>query len=111
MDGLVAKANYGNVKFKDPVAEGQRVADILKNQENCDLVICLSHLGWEGEPYSDVELIENTRNIDVVLGGHSHSYFEGPKYYQNLDGKEIPVQQMGKSAVFVGKMVVKLKKD
>ena len=111
LDGRVAKENYGNVKFKDPVAEGQRVADILKNQENCDLVICLSHLGWEGEPYSDVELIENTRNIDVVLGGHSHSYFEGPKYYQNLDGKEIPVQQMGKSAVFVGKMVVKLKKD
>lgn len=111
LEGLVTRANYGNVKFKDPVAEAQRVADILKNQEDCDLVICLSHLGWEGEPYSDVELIENTRNIDLVLGGHSHSYFEVPKFYTNLDGVEVPVQQMGKNSAYVGKMVVKLKKD
>ena len=102
LDGLVAHANYGNVKFEDPVSEGQRVADLLKNQEHCDLVICLSHLGWKGEPYSDIELIENTCNIDIVLGGHSHSFFEGP---------ELPVQQMGKSAAFVGRMVVKMQKN
>ena len=47
LDGLVAHANYGNVKFEDPVSEGQRVADLLKNQEHCDLVICLSH--WDGK--------------------------------------------------------------
>ena len=80
LDGLVAHANYGNVKFEDPVSEGQRVADLLKNQEHCDLVICLSHLGWKGEPYSDIELIENTCNIDIVLGGHSHSFFDGPEF-------------------------------
>ncbi len=111
LDGLVAHANYGNVKFEDPVSEGQRVADLLKNQEHCDLVICLSHLGWKGEPYSDIELIENTRNIDIVLGGHSHSFFEGPEFYKNLDGIEVPVQQMGKSAAFVGRMVVKMQKN
>lgn len=110
LDGLVAHANYGNVKFEDPVSEGQRVADLLKNQEHCDLVICLSHLGWKGEPYSDIELIENTCNIDIVLGGHSHSFFEGPEFYKNLDGIEVPVQQMGKSAAFVGRMVVKMQK-
>ena len=111
LDGLVAHANYGNVKFEDPVSEGQRVADLLKNQEHCDLVICLSHLGWKGEPYSDIELIENTRNIDIVLGGHSHSFFEVPEFYKNLDGIEVPVQQMGKSAAFVGRMVVKMQKN
>ena len=111
LDGLVAHANYGNVKFEDPVSEGQRVADLLKNQEHCDLVICLSHLGWKGEPYSDVELIENTRHIDIVLGGHSHSFFEGPEFYKNLDGVEVPLQQMGKSAAFVGKMKVKMQKN
>ena len=111
LDGLVAHASYGDVKFEDPVSEGQRIADLLKTKERCDLVICLSHLGWEGEPYSDVELIENTRNIDIVLGGHSHSFFEAPKYYKNLDGIEVPVQQMGKHAAFVGKMVVKLQKN
>ena len=111
LDGLVAHASYGDVKFEDPVSEGQRIADLLKTKERCDLVICLSHLGWEGEPYSDVELIENTRNIDIVLGGHSHSFFETPRYYKNLDGIEVPVQQMGKHAAFVGKMVVKLQKN
>lgn len=111
LDGLVAHASYGDVKFEDPVSEGQRIVDLLKTKERCDLVICLSHLGWEGEPYSDVELIENTRNIDIVLGGHSHSFFETPRYYKNLDGIEVPVQQMGKHAAFVGKMVVKLQKN
>ncbi len=111
LEGLVAKESYGDVKFEDPVSEAQRIADLLKAQEKCDLVICLSHLGWKGEPYSDVELIENTRNIDVVLGGHSHSFFEEPVYYPNLDGEEIPLQQMGKHAAFVGKMVLRMAKD
>ncbi len=111
LDGLVAAHCYGNVKFNDPVSVAQRVADILKVKEGCDIVICLSHLGWNDEPYSDVELVENTRNIDVVLGGHSHSFFDGPKFYKNLDGTQVPVQQMGKHAAFVGKMVLKLKKN
>lgn len=111
LDGLVASECYGNVKFEDPVSEAQRIADLLRNEEHCDVVICLSHLGWKGEPYSDIELIENTRGIDVVLGGHSHSYFEEPEYYKNLDGIEIPVQQMGKNGAFVGKMILKLQKN
>lgn len=111
LEGLVAKESYGDVKFEDPVSEAQRIADLLKTREKCDLVICLSHLGWKGEPYSDIELIENTKNIDVVLGGHSHSFFESPLYYKNLDGVEIPLQQMGKHAAFVGKMVLTLQKD
>lgn len=111
LEGLVAKASYGDVKFEDPVSEAQRIADLLKMQEKCDLVICLSHLGWKGEPYSDVELIENTCNIDVVLGGHSHSYFEKPEYYKNLDGVEVSLQQMGKHAAFIGKMVLTLQKN
>lgn len=111
LEGLVASECYGNVKFEDPVSEAQRVTDLLKNQEHCDLVICLSHLGWEGEPYSDIELIENTHDIDVVLGGHSHSYFDAPKYYKNLDGIEVPVQQMGKNGAFVGQMILKLQKN
>lgn len=62
--------------FENPIEAAQRVADILKNREKCDLVVCLSHLGWQGKPYSDETLILNTRNIDIVLGGHSHSYFD-----------------------------------
>lgn len=111
LDGLVAAECYGNVKFEDPVSEAQRIADLLKEKEHCDVVVCLSHLGWKEEPYSDISLIENTRHIDLVLGGHSHSFFVSPKFYENLDGVKVPVQQMGKNGAFVGKVVLKLQKE
>ncbi len=111
LEGLVAAECYGDVKFEDPVSEAQRVAAFLKEKEHCDLVICLSHLGWKDDLYSDISLIENTRYIDLVLGGHSHSYFEKPEFYENLDGERIPLQQMGKNAAFVGKVVLKLEKE
>lgn len=111
LEGLVAAECYGDVKFEDSVSEAQRVAAFLKEKEHCDLVICLSHLGWKDDPYSDISLIENTRYIDLVLGGHSHSYFEKPEFYENLDGERIPLQQMGKNAAFVGKVVLKLEKE
>ena len=111
LEGLVAKANYGDTKFEDPLTEAQRITDILRDEEGCDVVVCLSHLGWNAEPYSDIRLIENTRRIDVVLGGHSHSYFDEPVYYKNLDGIDTPVQQMGKNAAFIGKIVINLQKE
>lgn len=111
LEGLVQAKNCKGVVFENPIEAALRVADFLKNQEKCDLVICLSHLGWQGTPYSDEALIANTRHIDVVLGGHSHSYFERPLFYKNLDGKEIPLQQMGKNAVYVGEIRVKLEKN
>lgn len=111
LEGLVQAHCYGGVVFKDPIEAAQQVADVLKEKEKCDLVICLSHLGWRGEPYSDETLIPHTRNIDIVLGGHSHSYFDKTLFYKNLDGKEIPLQQMGKNAVYVGRMKVTLEKN
>lgn len=110
LEGLVASSCYGGVKFEDPFTEVQRIADYLKMEEGCDAVVCLSHLGWKDGDYSDIQLIQRTRNVDVVLGGHSHSYFESPRYYKNLDGVEIPVQQMGKNGAFLGKMVLKFNK-
>ena len=66
------------------------------------MVICLSHLGWlEGEE-GDKGFIAGTPGIDVVLGGHSHTYFEHPQYILNSEGHEIVVNHMGKNARFVG---------
>lgn len=113
MEGLVQAANCEGVVYNEPNAAANEVADLLKNKEGCDAVICLSHLGWKSgplNPASDENLIANTRNIDVVLGGHSHSLFVSPEYYKNLDGKEVSNYQMGKSAVYVGKMVLKFVK-
>lgn len=101
LDGLVYREYYGKVVYTDPVKAVNKMAAFLKTKKHCDLVICLSHLGWQGN-MSDETLIAQTRNIDVVLGGHSHSYFDKPLFYKNLDGEMIPVQQMGKYGRYLG---------
>lgn len=102
MDGLVSAENYKGVKFEDPVSATERVVGLLRGQEHCDVVICLSHLGWDIEGIDDVEVIPATRDIDVVLGGHSHTYFEYPEIVKNADGKDVICNQMGKNGRFVG---------
>ena len=110
LSGLVSNDNCIGVKYLDPVKEANRVVEILKKKK-CDVIICISHLGWM-DSYEDGDeyLVSGTRGIDLVLGGHSHTYFETLRYVKNLDGKEIPVDQNGKHALFVGKMVLDLKK-
>ena len=102
LEGLVAAHTCEGVRFLDPIATAQPIADYLKNQAGCDLVICLSHLGWMTAGLSDEEFIAGTRNIDLVLGGHSHTYFTNPQVLQNADNKSVPNNQMGKNARFVG---------
>lgn len=110
LEGLVATQNYGKVKYLDPGQTALKVATFLKQQKKCDLVICLSHLGWKIDGEDDVEMIPESRDIDLVLGGHSHTYFKQLEYVKNLDGHLVPVDQNGKHAIFVGKMTVLLKK-
>lgn len=102
LQGLVAAHTCEGVRFVDPIEAAQPVADYLKNVERCDLVVCLSHLGWQIAGVSDEEFIAATRNIDVVLGGHSHTYFASPQIVENADGIRVPDNQMGKNARYVG---------
>lgn len=114
MEGLVQAKNFEGVVYKDPVEEANKVAEYLKIDEKCDLVICLSHLGWKSginNPASDEYLIPRTRHIDVVLGGHSHTFFEKTLFYKNLDGEDVPLQQMGKNGIYVGTMELKFSKE
>ncbi len=111
MEGLVTGANYRGVMYKDPVESANRVAELLKLKEHCDIIICLSHMGWKAgvnNPECDEYIIARTRYIDVVLGGHSHSFFKEPIFYRNLDGEEVALQQMGKNAQYVGTMKLTL---
>lgn len=107
LDGLVDKKNYRQTEYLDPVATAQQMADILRRKK-CDLVICISHLGWEEQGMGDQELISYTKGIDLVLGGHSHTYFKTLRYVNNADGKPVPDDQNGKSGIYIGKMVVTL---
>ena len=111
LKGLVSTANYGCIKYEDPIQKANETAEILKKKEKCDVVICLSHLGWDIDGIDDTELIPATRNIDLVLGGHSHTYFKQLQYLNNLDGKPVGDDQNGKSAIYVGKMTLDIVKN
>lgn len=107
-DGLVAKENYAGVKYFSPIDAARRCVDKLE-EKGCDLIVCLSHLGWRiNNEYNDEKLVAATSGIDILLGGHSHDYFPEPQYYKNVDGKNVFVQQMGKNGRYVGYVNVKM---
>ena len=109
LDGLVDHKNYRSTEYLDPVKTAQETADLLKTK-HCDLVVCISHLGWEEKGMGDQEVISHTRGIDLVLGGHSHTYFRQLRYVDNLDGKPVADDQNGKSGIYIGKMKITLEK-
>lgn len=111
LDGLVDATKCVGVKYLDPVATADKVAHELRHDKKCDVVICLSHLGWSMEnDVDDEEMLAKNHDIDIVLGGHSHTYFTELKYAPNADGKLIPDDQNGKHAVFVGKIKLTLER-
>ena len=110
MKGLVSDKNCPGVKYLDPARVALETATMLKQEKKCDMVICISHLGWGSNRGEDDQyMISGSRNIDLVLGGHTHTYMQQLEYWNNLDGKPVPVDQNGKSGCFVGKIVVDLK--
>ena len=110
LEGLVFTKNYGPLRFLDPVEKTNEMVDILKRQKKCDVVICISHLGWGNSQYPDNRFIQQTRGVDLVLGGHTHTYFQELQYEKNLDGQPVPVDQNGKHAAFVGKLLLTFQK-
>jgi 5'-nucleotidase len=110
MKGLVSDKNCTGVKYSDPARVALETATMLKEKEKCDMVICISHLGWNSNRGEDDQyMIHGSRNIDLVLGGHTHTYFTLLEYENNMDGKPVPVDQNGKGACFIGRLVVDLK--
>ena len=106
LEGLVAEKNCPGVNFLDPSTVANKMASMLKKEKKCDVVICISHLGWSDNPLSDQNVFSKTRGIDLVLGGHSHTYFQTLDYVKDLDGKLIPVDQNGKHGIFIGKLTL-----
>ena len=111
LEGLVFTKNYGPLRFLDPVEVTNQMVDILRRQKKCDYVICISHLGWERSEYPDEQFLKQTRGVDLVLGGHTHTYFTELQYVKNADGIAVPVDQNGKHAAFVGKLLLTFNKQ
>ena len=110
IEGLVMKENIAGVKYIDPIQATKEMVSVLRDKERCDIVVCLSHLGWKLAPeyIDDQVLISSTTGIDIVLGGHSHTYMKKMEWVDNAEGKSIPVDQNGKHGAFVGKITLKL---
>lgn len=108
LNGLVDKGLYKETVYLDPVEIAQDMSRILKKEHKCDLIICLSHLGfsYKNEPYkiSDLELAKKTKNIDLIIGGHTHTFLEKPVIEKNSDGKEVLINQVGCYGLNLGRI-------
>jgi 5'-nucleotidase len=106
LDGLVGKQNYGETRYLDPLDTALKMESSLKNDQHCDLVICLSHLGlsYENSKISDTTLAPHTKYTDLIVGGHTHSFMEKPLVFKNAVGNPILVNQAGWAALETGKI-------
>lgn len=108
LKGLVGKKSYGDTEYLDPIGIAQHYADFLRKEKQCDLVICLSHLGYDyqDEPkrMSDKHLAAKTSGIDLILGGHTHTFLDQPQNFMNKDQKNVIVNQVGWAGLLLGRL-------
>lgn len=106
--GLVDPNNHKGMAYLDPIPVVNRIAKMLKEDKKCDLVICLSHLGYkyEDNQVDDLKLAAAGRHVDIILGGHTHTFLHEPTRVRNLDGKEVWVNQMGFAGIRLGRLDV-----
>jgi 5'-nucleotidase len=106
LTGLVNKQQYGNTVYQDPVAKALELEAFLKLDQRCDLVICLSHLGYkyDNKKVSDIVLAQNTNYIDLIVGGHTHTFLPEPSSIRNLKGSETLINQVGFAGINLGRI-------
>ena len=106
LKGLVSEDKYGKTRCLDPISTANKIASELKSK-SCDLVICLSHLGFEYENKninSDRKLAAETQNIDIILGGHTHTFIDKPLVLKNSKNKDVLINQVGWGGVYLGRI-------
>lgn len=111
--GLVDKKNYSDTKYLDPIEEAKKISTVLKKEEKCDYVICLSHLGYSYpvKKVSDMDLSAQTSHIDLIIGGHTHTFLDEPKQLINADKKPVFVTQVGWAGIWLGRLDVYFSAD
>lgn len=116
--GIISPGNYDGMKFTDIIEAANATADYLRDKEKCDVIVAVSHIGYENndnpELTTDPMVAANTRNIDIIIGGHSHTLVDPaapdalPSRFRNLDGKEVLVAQTGRYGEKLGKIDIDL---
>ncbi|MCP2042248.1 bifunctional UDP-sugar hydrolase/5'-nucleotidase [Pontibacter sp. HSC-36F09] len=108
LDGLVSKNMYGETVYLDPVEEAREIVQALRGKEKCHFVICLSHLGYsyDTDKIDDRKLAAQVSGIDLILGGHTHTFMEKPEVLRHESGHETMINQVGWSGLFLGRIDV-----
>lgn len=108
LEGLVNKKHYKETKYLDPIAITQDITRELKEEQQCDLIICLSHLGYyykrHPETVSDLNLAKATKDIDLIIGGHTHTFLPKPTIVKNVADKNMLVNQVGCYGLYLGRV-------
>ena len=107
LEGVVLKSHIDGLVRMDPISEVNKWADWLKHEKKCDLVILLSHFGHQGgsmEHPSDILMAQNSKDIDIIIGGHSHTFLKNAVEIENLVGRKVVITQCGGQGVIVGRM-------
>lgn len=105
LKGLVPDTLYGKTVYQDPVVAANTTANLLQ-KKGCDLIICLSHLGdrYTDNKVSDEILAKESYDIDLIIGGHTHRFFEEPRKYRNKNGGDVLVNQVGFGGIQLGRL-------
>ena len=115
LDGLVDKKLYKETIYNDPIEVAKDITRTLKEKEKCDLIICLSHLGYQykNDPNKvcDISLAQKTKDIDLIIGGHTHTFLDKPVIQQNIENKPVLVNQVGCYGINLGRIDFYLSTD
>ena len=106
LEGLVPEKLYDGIVYKNPIKNANYYSSLLKDKEKCNLVVCLSHLGlkYDTNKISDIEIAKKTKNIDVIIGGHTHTFLEKPILIKNKINKDVLINQVGWAGINLGRI-------
>ena len=106
LEGLVPEKLYDGIVYKDPIRNANYYSSLLKDKEKCNLIVCLSHLGlkYDTNKISDIEIEKKTKNIDVIIGGHTHTFLEKPILIKNKINKDVLINQVGWAGINLGRI-------
>jgi len=113
LKGLVSPRLYGDIRYTDPIEAANTQGDLLRNEMGCHVVVCLSHLGFDynSEKYNydsrrmcDKHVAENSQNVDIILGGHTHTFLDTPRFFTNREGRQVMVCQVGWAGIKLGRI-------
>jgi 5'-nucleotidase len=106
LNGLVSSSLYLETKYYDPVEIAKEMTTKLKKEKKCDLIICISHLGhsYQNDKISDLKLGKLTSDIDLIIGGHTHTLLKKPEIIKNSKNEDVIINQVGSNGVYIGKI-------